>query len=417
MIIFGIMVAVMAGLVYMFSGGEKRHNWRETYRPDKVEPYGTSIIYGLLEDYMDGDKMKDIKDSLHVYLSKEETSGSYMYLGPSLWLDSVRISSLLGFVKRGNDAFIFTPYISFELLDSIGHENCIDLTYERDSMDYDAVDYYLEDTLVQLNLTHRELKRDSGYVYNFRYRTKDEIYDWQYIPPDLFCEWQHEFASLGTLNDTLINFAKAEYGDGNFYLHTTPLAFTNYHLVRKEGREYAENVLSHIEKEPILWDKTKRSFAFPRRRMAFNDTPLKYVLSQPPLAWAWYILLGMAVLYLIFRAKRRQRVIPVLEKNENTSLEFINTIGRLYFINNNHRQLALQKMKLFLGFVRERYNMPTKELNDNFKKQLSVKSEIPLSVIEKIFTVHGNIKRSQFSSENTLVGFHREMEGFYMKCK
>ena len=413
-----ITFTVMVILFLVFGCGD-RHDWREHYQNKKVSPYGTSIIYGLLDNYFSEEKMEEITDSLHVKLSDAETTGSYFYLGPYLWMDSLRIKAMLDFVHRGNDAIIIAPNISFELLDSISYEYCIDLTYQRDSMYYDeyVIDHYFEDTLAALNFIHPELKDGSGYSYNFRIRTKDHLYGWDHLPTDLFCDYQEEFASLGTISDTLVNFAKAEYGAGNFYLHTTPLAFSNFHIIKTNGREYAEKVLSHLEKAPILWDATKRSFEFPGRNRGFGRSPLKYILSQPPLAWGWYILLCMAVLYLMFRAKRRQRIIPVLEKNENTSLEFINTIGRLYFIQNNHRQLALDKMKLFLGFVREHYNMPTKELNDQFKKQLSVKSEIPLTVIEKIFTIHNNIYRSKFASENTLVAFHREMEQFYLNCK
>lgn len=411
-----ITVAVILFALSSCSGG---HDWREHYRNETASPYGTSIIYGLLDNYFPNNKIENIKDSLHVNLNDKKTTGTYFYLGPYLWMDSLRINSLLEFVHRGNDAMIIVPNISFDLLDSISHKNCIDLTYHRDSIYYDEyeMDHYFEDSLATLNFSHPKLKKTDGYIFNFRVRTKDYEYGWDYLPPDLFCEYQNEFTSLGTISDTLINFAEAKYGDGHFYLHTTPLAFTNFHIVNNNGREYAEKVLSHLGKGPILWDATKRSFEFPGRNRGFNKSPLKYVLSQPPLAWGWYILLGMAVLFLIFRAKRRQRTIPVLEKNENTSLEFINTIGRLYFVQNNHRQLALEKMKLFLGFVREHYHLSTKELNDHFKKQLSIKSEIPLTVIEKIFTIHGNIERSKFASENTLVAFHREMEAFYLNCK
>jgi hypothetical protein len=125
----------------------------------------------------------------------------------------------------------------------------------------------------------------------------------------------------------------------------------------------------------------------------------------------------MALLYLIFRAKRRQRVIPVLEKNANTSLEFIGTIGRLFFINNNHRQLAAQKMRLFLIFVRERYHLPTKELNEQFTKGLAVRSNVPEEHILKILNLNRNIDNSGFLSEDTLVDFHRLMERFYRQCK
>ncbi len=407
----------MAGLMYIM-GDSKRHSWREHYRADSGDPYGTSIIYGLLEEYFPEEGLENINDSLTIQLNKKEKTGSYFYLGPALWIDSLRLNALLNFVERGNDAFIISPLVSFELLDTISGENCIDLTYDRDSFYYTEDEYFFGDSIATLNFPHEDLNKVSGYEFNYRYRADDQYFEWGYMPPDLFCEYQHEFTSLGIINDTLVNFARAKYGKGNFYFHTTSLAFTNFHIVKKEGREYVEKVLLHLEKGPILWDKTTRSFELPGQgNRGFGNSPLKYILSQPSLAWGWYILLGLAVLYLIFRAKRRQRIIPVLEQNENTSLEFINTIGRLHFIQNNHRQLALQKMKLFLGFIREHYKLSTKDLNEQFKKQLSVKSEIPLSVIEKIFSIHGNIERSKFTSENTLATFHRKMEGFYLKCK
>ncbi|MEK7253809.1 MAG: hypothetical protein AAB316_03635, partial [Bacteroidota bacterium] len=148
-------------------------------------------------------------------------------------------------------------------------------------------------------------------------------------------------------------------------------------------------------------------------------SPFQYILNQPPLAWAWYILLGLAVFYLAFRAKRRQRIIPVLEYNTNTSLEFIGAVGRLSFLQNNPRALVMQKMKLFLGFVRERYRLPTKELNEAFQKQLAAKSEIPEDHLQKILTLHRNITSvaSGYVSENTMIDFHRLLEHFYRHCK
>ena len=55
----------------------------------------------------------------------------------------------------------------------------------------------------------------------------------------------------------------------------------------------------------------------------------------------------------------------------------------LYFLQNDHRKIALHKMRLFLGFIRERYYLATQELDASFKQQLSLKSEIPEKEIEK----------------------------------
>ena len=260
-LIAAIGVGLIIVMYLVFSGGRKRHSWWEHYNPKKESPYGTSIVYSLMKGYLPEKSLKVIKDSLHQHLSDEKTVGSYFYLGPSLWLDSTRLHALLDFVARGNDAIIVSQDIEFELLDSISERYCTDLAYSRDSMFLRYFpDYYFEDTLVSLNFDHASFKTTNGYPFKFRIRARNEIYRWDYLPPELFCEDQAVFTSLGVMNDTVVNFAKAKYGDGNFFLHTTPLAFTNFHIVNNEGREYAEKVFSHLDKSPVLWDATTRSF-------------------------------------------------------------------------------------------------------------------------------------------------------------
>jgi len=140
-------------------------------------------------------------------------------------------------------------------------------------------------------------------------------------------------------------------------------------------------------------------------------------LGQPPLAWAWYTALATAALFLIFRSRRKQRVIPVLEENKNSSLEFINTIGRIYYQQGNHRKICLKKMTLFLSFIRDRYYLNTNEQDSDFFARLAAKSDIPTSVIDQIFLYHKNIDSSNFVSEQTLIDFHLEMDKFYKNCK
>ena len=416
-IVIGIVVALFLALMFFVAGQGRKHSWREHYDANKMEPYGTSVLFKLMKNYFEDEEFKMTKDSFPDMLT-EEVHSNYVFLGPSFWLDSFHTVQLLDFVKKGNDAMIVTNAMPLRLLDSVSYYECVDLSYWSDSVYYEDLDNFFEDSTATLNFTHRDLSRSYDYYYTFKRNDKATSYYWDYLDTELFCDNQTVFSSLGTIRDTLVNFAKADYGEGHFYFHTTPLAFTNLFLIKEEGIEYAEKVFSHLSPGPIYWDKVHNErYRPPRRRAGFEESPLKYILSQPSLKWAWYVLLGMALMYLLFRAKRRQRIIPVLEKNENTSLEFINTIGRLYFIQNNHRQLALKKMKLFLGFVREHYNMPTKDINESFKTQLATKSEIPRENIDKIFTMHQNIERSGFASENTLVDFHRVMEHFYLHCK
>ena len=123
------------------------------------------------------------------------------------------------------------------------------------------------------------------------------------------------------------------------------------------------------------------------------------------------------MLYLIFRGKRKQRVIPILEKNKNTSLEFISTIGRLYFLRNNHKDLAHQKMRLFLAFVRERYHINTKDLDHSFVKSLAAISEVAEERIDQIVLMSNNVSGGSFISDATLIDFHKKIDYFYKNCK
>jgi hypothetical protein len=358
------------------------------------------------------------------YLEEGDTAtGEYVYNPLTkewVWQDSVTFDSLAEYTS--DDSLQTEPFFKDSLHDEAFTEDTTDLNGDSFTAETDSISpndgAHIEDTLVRLNLTHPFLKDKEGYLFEFRIKNRPETYSWNYLPPDLFCDSQTVFAKLGVLNDTAVNFAKATYGGGEFLLHTTPIAFTNLYLKERRGVEYAEKVFSHLSPGDIYWEQTRFIMPeFGRNRQLAGEGPLKYILSQPPLAWAWYILLAMGLLFLVFRAKRRQRIIPVIEPNANTSLEFIETIGRLYFIQNNHKQLALQKMKLFLGFVRERYGVSTKELDSAFVRHLSLKSQLPENLLENVLLLHRNIENSGFVSENTLVNFHQLLERFYKECK
>ncbi len=413
----GALVLLLVVLLYFFwDGGKGNYSWREHYDPNSKDPYGTYLVRNLLETYFPGQPFKVVKDSIGEQLD----SGSFVYVGTQFSLDSQALDQLLRFVERGNRAFIACPYIPQALLDSLDDGTCGDYgAYGADTVFHETF-HQIPDTVAYMNFLHPSLADTAPYQIKRLFLRQTIEHAWDFVPNEYRCEAQTTFTTLGLINDEHANFVSAAYGNGEFLLHTTPLAFTNLYLMEKRGLEYASKAFSHLGAGPIYWDE--------RRYDPFDDaagnggspekqSPLRYILSQPPLAWAWYILLGMAVLYLVFRAKRRQRVIPVLERNANTSLEFIGTIGRLFFIQNNHRQLAAQKMRLFLIFVRERYHLHTKELNEAFTKGLAVRSDVPEEHITKIINLHRNITSSGFLSDTTLVDFHRLLERFYRECK
>lgn len=402
-------------LLFQFAG-RGGYSWSENYLAENRGPYGTDIIQQLLKDYYPAEEFTLMEDSIQL----EESIGTqqpanYVFIGASQYLDSSSVAQLFDFLETGNRAFIISRTLSEEIADYLYLYDCYSGYYWEGYEEF-------RDTAINVSLVNQEVfSEETNAHLAYRYRNQVRNYEWQFLDERYICEDDEEIFPLGTFDGLYTNFVGIKYGDGYLYLHTNPILFSNYALLEEERLPYAEAIFSYTLEGPIYWDEYSKIPGFlrnPRFPKQISDrTPFDYILQQPPLAWAWYLLLVMAGLYLLFRTRRRQRVIPVLEKNRNTSLDFLQTIGHLYFAQNDHRKIALHKARLFLGFVRERYSLATQQLDDKFAQQLSAKSEIPKKDIDAILLLNKNIQTSSFVSEKILVSFHQKIEAFYKNCK
>lgn len=414
-----LVLVIIGGLLVLLFSGDRRAtvDWRETYEGESRAPYGTSILKALLQGHFQTDSITVLRDSLHGQLDTLPSDAIYLFFGQALYQDSADQRALLDFVAAGNTAFIASKslpgLIEASLLESRAY--CPEVEQGQYRLAIDSV--------AGLNFVHPDLRVDSNMQYTFADRGYTAPYYWTGLRPEAFCGREEAFLPLGTLNDTLYNFARQAYGNGYLYLHTTPLAFANYHLTEERGLAYLRRVLTHLYAAgPVYWDRYSQvpdksdgvPTPFPEKRLN-TDSPLGFILSEPALAWAWYLLLGMGLLFLIFRAKRQQRIIPVLEPNRNTSLEFLNMIGRLYFLQNNHRQLALQQVKMLKQHIRRRYDI--RELDERTAAQLAHRSGVEETQILRILTFYRNIQSSAFISGKTLADFHQLIEYFYQNSK
>lgn len=399
-----LVAALVAAIVY----SDPPTSWSENYYMKNEGPYGTYVIKELLEDDTDDGSLIVNEKRL-----EEQTAdaSNYVFIGAQQFLDSIGIAYLANFVYEGNTAFISARTLPDELVEYFYDYNC-------DS--YDWLGYLdTQKASIRSNLWHPDLKLDSAVTSLYLYY-KDTIKTaWQFFDRAYLCGEEDGFIPLGAFNENFINFVRIPYGDGYFYLHTTPMLFSNISLLEKENLDYASAIFSHLQPGSIIWDEHSKVLSFRRggRSRLTGRTPLSYILSQPALAWAWYLLLATTVLFLLFRTKRRQRIIPVLESDHNTSMEFLQTIGNLYFLQKDHKKIALHKMRLFLTFIRERYQLQTTQLDEAFVDQLLAKSQVSEKEVKDLFLIHRNISSSSFVSENTLIKFNLLIEHFYKTAK
>lgn len=428
LLILLIVAVVLLGAVFWFfrDQDKPRYDWsdswgKKAYAYDNDQPYGTEVMHRLLEHYFPGKNTRVLKDDLAKELpegAEGAAPASYVFVGEGMYMDSAGTARLLNFVAAGNTALIASKTIPFDLMTYVYTAECDE--------DLGWTDYEnQEDSTVVMTLVAPPV---AATPFFYAWQNKPREYNWNYIADYLFCD-SVPGRPLGHL-DSLVNFAEFPVGRGRFLLHTSPIAFSNFHLLRPEARKYAEAVLSYLPEGDIYWDDVSRvPEQVARRHNNSNrslpdEHPLTWMLQQPALAWSWYLLLGLAGVYLLFRARRRQRIIPILPKNENSSYEFITTIANLHFRDRNYRGLCLQSMKLFLAQVRERYGIIAPldavsglpKVEGEFFRRLSENSEVPEPQIRNIFIQYGNTVQYE-PTEAMMVDLYLAMEAFFKKAK
>lgn len=416
------------GAYFYYRSLTPRFDWadswsKKAYKETNAEPYGTQVMHRLMKGYFPEYKMVDLVKNIARELPEENTSpsASYVFMGEAMYLDSLSTASLLDFVKRGNTALISSKTIPFDLMFHLYYNECNENGWD----DYNR----FESEGVSLSLRQPQLPADTARCYYAR-QNQTHNYNWHYIERWFFCDSLPQ-QPLGYVEDH-INFAEFPFGNGRFLLHTTPIAFSNFSLLRSDMRTYAEGVLSYLPRGDIYWDALSRvPEAVGRRRNnreAYSrtleeDHPLSYILKQPSLAWAWYLLVGMAGVWLFFRGKRRQQIIPVLAKNENSSYQFISTIANLHFRERNFRGLSQQNMRLFLAKVRERYGLVipmdsstgSLRIEGDFIQRLALMAEVPEAQIQDIFRQYSATVQYE-PTENMAVDLFLVMEKFWKQA-
>jgi hypothetical protein len=406
-----VVFAVLAGLLLLYfilSDDEKRFQWYESYRADSDQPYGTLFIRKMLEGYRpEGKFIFNNKTRLQYLLdSTESHSHDYVFIGQSLFLDEEDVKALAGFIESGGDAFIASLESPEALLNSVYFKECdVQIAFEESEADS-----------VSFNFIHETLRTGNAFRYVYRYGSEDRPYFWNFITAEAFCDSTRSIVPLGNQEGRGVNFIKITVGKGNLYLHSNPLVFTNYFLSKPEKVDYVSGVFSHMDGKSIIWDEYSK-VPFSGNNNAYNS-PLYYILQQPSLKYAWWLLLLTVFLYILFAAKRQQRVIPVLEAKTNTSLEFVNLISTLHYRNENHLDMARKKMKYFLYFVRSKYGIHAEKFDDQQIRKLAEKSKVNEADVKAIFEQYSLIEKFQQTIEaNRLLNLYYSIDNFYTRCK
>ncbi|MBI5218210.1 MAG: hypothetical protein HY958_04695 [Bacteroidia bacterium] len=389
-----ILLVVLFGILIVVEHNRpKPVNWNLSFSKNDKIPYGGYVLRKLIESSFQNKKITENHQGLYLFQKQKPLSdtANLLFLTYTFDPDNLELETLLSLIKQGNNAFISATLFEKNFLDTLHLKQ----EYQWGSM----IPSFEKNDHIKMYFTNPKLKTWKSYAINKSFVN------------NFFSSFDTATTYvLGKDEYNRVNFIRIPYGKGNIYINSLPLVFTNYNLLYG-NREYAFNALSYLSGNTLVWDEYYK----PNKLQV--STPIRYILSQPALKAAYIVLIIGLVIYLVFEAKRKQRVIPVIKPPLNTSLEFAETIGRLYLNKANHKDLALKKFNYFCEFLRTKYYITEILFDTVFYEKLAEKSGVNHEIIANLFNKITQFKSQEKVRDEELIQFNSLMEEFYKHAK
>nr|WP_299484748.1 DUF4350 domain-containing protein [uncultured Allomuricauda sp.] len=395
-IVITIFSLVVLGIIVTEIVRPKPINWRPSYTAVDKIPFGCYVLYNELSTMFDKSEIKTVEESVYDALVNKGDSrtSNYIFINDYVDLDEQETNQILDYVSEGNTVFIAATGFGWQLSDTLNVEI--------------GSDYSVEEGSSILKFTNNEI-RDQKYElsrgnFNSHFTSVDStnttILGHISYTVDNFIDDQP------SQKVTKPNFIKTKFGDGYFILNTTPVAYSNYYML-KGNQDYVSHTLSYLENQDVLyWDNYKKA-----GRVVINS-PMRFVLNQTALKWAYYLTMLGLLLFVFFKAKREQRIIPVIEPLKNSSVEFAQAVGSLYHQNKNFTDLNHKKINYFLAYIRNRYLMDTSQLNEKTIQVLAAKAGKETKRTKELMEYIIHLKNKKSHTEQESIELNKKITAF-----
>ena len=193
--------------------------------------------------------------------------------------------------------------------------------------------------------------------------------------------WVSEEESDSIDGSWQVRVVRIKRGKGELFVSCDPLLMTNYGILDTQTNGLIFRLMSQFRGLPII-----RTEAYGPETEYETNTPLRFWLQNEPLRWAIYLTLGGLLLFCMFYARRRQRVIPVVEEPANRSLEFVKLIGTLYHQKHINRDLLQKKYSYFAETLRRITMIDVEDVESRKENiaQIAIRTGMPEAEVRMI---------------------------------
>lgn len=408
---------LLLGLLLVLSACGKKErviDWSKRFLANGNEPYDLMVFHELLRERDEGLELLTNNFRRKIVAAED---ANYIQIESSIQIDSNKMQHLREFVHRGNNAYFIsntTPYTLFSAL-------------------YDGYSYpyYRDTSMVTIEVAFES--NEPTYPFEHLFDADPAPYGWSrlMVPDTLFSDTAGYPQTLSHFGDSSINFFKISFGKGAFYFHTQPVLFTNLMLKTPSGFEHLQQVFEELNPGNTYWDV---SFNYRQPDDSYNSNEydeadgsnsnnhepsqalFRLLFSDTALQWGWYALLISVLLFILFRSKRQQRIIPVLPVNRNESLDFARNMGNMYFNSKNHKYIALEMYDIFLADARNRYQIDTNQEPKDIFTLLAKRSGMDQDFMDQLLD-HFAMRFSEYSKNEQLIRLYTSLTNYYKSRK
>ena len=379
---YGIILAVTVVLYILFEWLAPRTvSWEASLKYRDKKPYGTYIFYESLEDLFPSNQLQNNRQNYYQLWEYDTTyNHNLIIIRPDFYTDDYSIDALLDYINEGNTVLLSA--FSFD-------------SYLKDTLGIYINSQYLGNNGQLISMNLKDYPNIQGVIKYSSITTFESISSIKY-----------PYKILGKAKNKYPNYIRFEIGKGKLFIHTNPLVFTNFNILKKQTDEYTEHLVSYLPNNSLLWDVSLDHLESEDRRA------LRYILSETHLKTAYYIALFLFILYILFKAKREQRAIPVVEPLVNNSLELVDSVSQLYIHKKSHKNMADKIIRHFFDYLNTRFFIRSQTLSDDYIDKLSRKSGQETSEVKKLVQLIQSIRNSESISDTTLLELNSRIEKF-----
>jgi hypothetical protein len=390
-------IVLIVACCVLFAGCEKDNlplpDLKESYNIRDKKPFGLFVLQEFIKEQNKGAAITVFTkpfNKFEDYYSSDKAW--YVSVCNQFLVNADDASKLRTAIKNGLNAFIASSRFSDEFLSEF------DLLYSSDDPKNNSGDS-LRDTKVALTNT------SNGYFY-------------KPFTQSLLYEKSKSYRILGYNQNGTPNFVVIFIGKGKLFIHASPRAFSNYFLLSSNNQNYLQEAFKYLYTPPtkIFVDQYYQSQNFVNKNNDDKKVSFLGELSKlPGLNWAFWLLTVLMLLYIVSNIGRKQRVIPTIKPAENTTLSYTETMGRLYFQNQDNKGMATKMITYFNEFIRNKYQISTHSINTDYVNVLSRKSGVALTTVENLYKKINTLQNAITVSNTDLLHLNQLIQNFTKK--